>query len=309
MHSSSQFSEIFLKNLLPFVFGKKDVLRLFEIALLIKGHILIEDLPGVGKTTFSKAFATVLGKKFSRIQGTSDLLPSDILGGEVVNLQTKELSLKKGPIFSDIVLIDEINRMHPKTQSAFLEAMEEKTVSLVGEKYPLPSHHMIIATQNPVEHEGTNVLPEAQRDRFACKVSLGFPPKKIQMHMLQNTVGNIDSIIQTISSGISDDMLEDLQSKVQSIHMDDIIATRIVDFCSWTREDIQFRYGVSPRGMMIFGNAMRANAFLERRDFVLPEDGIHILSSFLLHRIEFREEKIENEKESILRKKFIEIFS
>lgn len=172
MDSNHHAFENFRATFLPFVFDKPEVAKIFEIALLIRGHILIEDFPGIGKTTIAKAFSKLIGYSFSRIQGTSDSLPQDILGGEVFDFEQKHFSIKKGPIFQELVLIDEINRMHPKTQSAFLQCMEEQKVSLAGIEYELPKHHLIIATQNPIEYAGTFPLPEAQRDRFACFVKI-----------------------------------------------------------------------------------------------------------------------------------------
>lgn len=302
MHHHS-FSEL-EKSLLPYVFYKKDILRIFTVALCIQGHILIEDLPGIGKTTFSKAFSALVGRNFSRIQGTSDLLPSDIVGGEVINLKTKEISLKKGPIFSQLVLIDEINRMHPKTQSAFLEAMEEKTVTIGGESFSLPLEHMIIATQNPIEQEGTNPLPEAQRDRFSCKVSLGFPPNKVQQEILQNDHQNIEDTIANTIPVIDSEEIKKAQKIVKNIFLSDSIAKQLVIFAEWTRTDPMFRYGISPRGLLIFARAMRANAFLEGRDFVIPEDGLLLLIPFLIHRIETQEQMPTAVLQEILEKEY-----
>lgn len=298
----------FESSLLPYAFGKKDVVRLFEVALLTGGHVLIEDLPGVGKTTFAKAFAALSGKTFSRIQGTSDLLPSDIVGGEIVNLQTKEISLKKGPIFSELVLIDEINRMHPKTQSAFLEAMEEKTVTLAGEKFFLPAEHMILATQNPIEQAGTNVLPEAQRDRFACKISLGFPSEAVEQQMVQNMGESIDAKILSLNPLFSGSEISDVKKQVAEGFISESIAKKLVQFAHWTREDEKFQYGISLRGMQIFANAMRAHALLEGRDFVIPEDGISLLFPFLAHRIEFHEPFSDTQVHKILLEKYEKLF-
>jgi MoxR-like ATPase len=172
--------------LLPFAFGKKNILRLLEIPLLIKGHLLINDLPGVGKTTLSKAFAIVVGLRFTRLQGTSDTLPQDIIGGEALDPKTREFIIRKGPLFTEVILIDEINRMHPKSQSAFLEAMEEGQVSIAGQAFPLPEQHMVIATQNPLEQSGTYPLPEAQKDRFSCSITIGVPDRDVQKNIISD---------------------------------------------------------------------------------------------------------------------------
>ncbi len=161
--------------------------------------------------------------------------------------------------------------MHPKTKSAFLEAMEEKTVTLGGEKFSLPAHHSILATQNPIEQEGTNSLPEAQRDRFTCKVSLGFPSQEVQQKIIQNDQKNIEEILKNLSPILSNTKIEEAQKIIRNIFIDDAIAKKLIAFAEWTRTDPQFLYGISPRGLIIFARGMRANAFLEERSFVIPE--------------------------------------
>ena len=298
------------ENLLPFSFQKKEIIRLLLITLIIKGHVLIEDLPGVGKTTLARAFAQILGRTFSRIQGTSDTLPQDIIGGEVINIKTKEFSLKKGPIFSEIVLIDEINRMHPKSQSAFLQAMEEGLIAISGTDLKLSEVHLVLATQNPIEYAGTYLLPEAQRDRFSCTLTLGYPSKEIQKSILKNQdYLELNNKISDINPIVT---LEDIlyfQETVTSVTISDEILSRIIDFAEWTRDPNTFIYGVSPRGLSILSSAMRANAFLEGRDFVIPEDGLHIIVPFLVHRIELHDELITRAQLSeMLLKKYHELF-
>jgi len=293
--------------LLPFAFEKKSIIRLLQIALISRGHVLIEDLPGVGKTTLSKAFAATIGRSFSRIQGTSDTLPQDVIGGEIIDLHTKEFSIKKGPIFQEIVLIDEINRMHPKTQSAFLEAMEESQVSISGKHIPLPRIHLVLATQNPLELKGTYVLPEAQRDRFSCIISLGFPSAEIQKQILSDqSYLALNKKIEELPAVMTEEEILTLQKEVQSVHISDEILNRLLEFAEWTRNPEIFRYGMSPRGLSLFASALRANALLENRDFVLPEDGKDLIVPFVSHRIELLNEHIStSEKETAILQKYL----
>ncbi|MEI7510852.1 MAG: AAA family ATPase [Candidatus Peregrinibacteria bacterium] len=274
-------------TLLPFAFQKKEVIRLLLIALCIKGHILIEDLPGVGKTTLSKAFAKSIGRVFSRIQGTSDTLPQDIVGGEVFDQKTNVFALRKGPLFAEVVLIDEINRMHPKTQSAFLEAMEERQISIGGKAYALPKIHLILATQNPLEYDGTYPLPEAQRDRFLFSLAIGIPPISIQNHIFCNPqASDVMESIREITPLISEAEILELQKSVLQVHCDAGIAEKYLQFGEWTRDPHIFRYGLSLRSLSLLSLSLRANAFLEGRDFVIPEDGKDLIVPFCTHRIE-----------------------
>lgn len=299
----------FRKELMPFVFGKNHLIDVLLVTLIMRGHILIEDLPGVGKTTLAKAFSTLLGREFSRIQGTSDTLVQDVIGGEILDMQTKQLQLRKGPIFAEIVLVDEINRMHPKTQSAFLEAMEERQISLVGKVEKLPHTHMIIATQNPIEHSGTYPLPEAHRDRFACRLSLGFPGRDIQKHMLLHQKDrSIDAQIAALPVMLSVVDLQTLEEYLPHIIVSDIILDRLLDFVDWTRTDSQFRFGVSPRGVFQFTTALRAYAMLIGRDMVVPEDIPLLLPYFLLHRIELIGGQGRKVLEQVCTEKLKEIF-
>jgi MoxR-like ATPase len=296
--------------LLKYAFGKKNVVRLLMVTLISKGHILIEDLPGVGKTTLAKAFSALLGRTFSRVQGTSDTLPQDITGGEVLDLKTNEVSVKPGPIFKEIVLIDEINRMHPKTQSALMEAMEEKQVSIAGNLFKLPETHMVIATQNPIEYSGTYPLPEAQRDRFFCVLTLGFPSPTIQKEILSTqSFLDINDEIKKYSAVMSQDEIISLQDKARGVKISEDILDRLIKLAEWTRDESFFRYGISPRGLAVFVSAMRANALLEDRDFVIPEDGLELVTPLLSHRVEFLDESMKkNEFDNLLKDKYIEIF-
>ncbi len=293
---------------LPFVFHKPEVARPFEIALLIHGHILIEDFPGIGKTTIAKAFAKLVGYSFSRIQGTSDSLPQDILGGEVYDFGQKSFSIRKGPIFNELVLIDEINRMHPKTQSAFLQCMEERKISLSGVEYELPRHHLIIATQNPIEYHGTFPLPEAQRDRFCCFVKVGYPADEVQLDMLRNGgKTDLETTIESLKPLIGKDTLTQVQLEARQIFVKDSLLEKLIKFADWSRNEESFHFGISPRGLDIFVRAMKANAYLADRDFVIPEDGIDLVVPFLFHRISLKKELGTPEMiRKLLREKYAE---
>ena len=243
-----QAFKAFHSAFLPFVFEKTEVAELFEIALLTNGHVLIEDFPGVGKTTVAKAFARLLGFSHSRIQGTSDSLPQDVLGGEIYDFTTKSFSVRKGPVFQEVVLIDEINRMHPKTQSAFLECMEEKAVSVGNHTIPLPEFHFVIATENPLEYVGTFPLPEAQKDRFSCIVKIGYPSDEIQKGIIQSgAASRLDVTIGELTAAISSQTLRECMAAVREIHVDDAVIDGLLKYVNWSRNEPRLRFGVSPR--------------------------------------------------------------
>jgi len=298
------------KLLLKYAFEKKHVVRLLIISLLIKGHILIEDLPGIGKTTLAKAYSALLGRSFSRIQGTSDILPQDIIGGEIIDLKTNEFKIKKGPIFQEFILIDEINRMHPKSQSALMEAMEEKQVSIAGKIHSLPDIHIVLATQNPIEYAGTYPLPEAQKDRFFCVLKIGFPSHEIQKEILSSQKYlDLGAEINKLSQVLNDENIVMLQNKVKEITISDEILDRILVLADWSRDKTQFRYGLSPRGLAVFVSALRAQALLEDRDYVIPEDGLSLVVPVLNHRVEYLDENIpEDDFNQILIDKYKEVF-
>ena len=298
------------EHLTPFAFGKQEVVRLMLIPLLISGHILIDDLPGVGKTTLSKAFARLLGRSFSRLQGTSDTLPQDILGGEVFHAKTQEFILRKGPIFEEIVLIDEINRMHPKSQSAFLEAMEERHVTIGTHGLELPLIHLVLATQNPIEYSGTYPLPEAQRDRFSCVITIGFPSRERQTAILedQSYLDLDEQILNLPQLTTSEDILA-MREAVKHVAISPEILSRLITFAEWTRDPETFRYGMSPRALSVYAAGLRANAVLEGREYVIPEDAIGLLIPFVRHRVEYLNSSVDDHGlAEILEKKYKEIF-
>lgn len=303
-------AERFQVLLSPFAFEKEHVVRLLFIPLLIQGHVLINDLPGVGKTTLAKAFARLLGRSFSRLQGTSDTLPQDILGGEILDNVTREFSIKKGPIFQEIVLIDEINRMHPKSQSAFLEAMEERQVSIAGNTYQLPGIHLVIATENPVEYAGTYPLPEAQSDRFSCSIVMGFPDRELQKNILRDQQYiDLENRVASLTPVFEENEILLLQKEIKNVTVADDILERLLRMAEWSRNPELFRYGMSPRSLGIFTSALRAYAFLSGRDFVIPEDGKNLVVPFFRHRISLRDAALgARELEQILEEAYRNIF-
>lgn len=292
----------FEEKLLEFSFWKKEIPRILLISIFIKWHILIEDLPWVWKTTLSKAFSKLLWLNFSRIQWTSDILPQDIIWWEIINFKTKEFEIKKWPIFNNIILIDEINRIHPKSQSAFLQAMEESQVVLNWNNFDLPNPFFVIATQNPIEQSWTFSLPEAQRDRFSCQLSIWFPSKKIQKEILLNTENNnLNEKINKLENIFTIEEIINIQKEIINIEISEEIVEKIIDFAEFTRNKEIFIYGLSPRALSVFILAMKANAYIEWRNFVIPEDWENLAIPFFIHRISFLEQWIdENMRKEIL---------
>lgn len=253
--------------------GKAQVVEMVLACLLAKGHLLLEDLPGLGKTTLAKALAACLGCRFSRVQCTPDLLPGDITGFSIFNQKTREFEFQEGPVFSDVLLADEINRATPRTQSALLEAMAERQVTVDNTRRQLPGMFFVIATQNPVEHHGTYPLPEAQLDRFAMKLSVGYPDKEDEMRMLESAVGR-DEERGGFPEGpvLPGPDLEKIQAMVQAVAVERPSRGYLVELSRATRSHPGISLGVSPRGMLIWQRVSQAWAFLRGRDFVTPDD-------------------------------------
>ncbi len=292
------------ETLRKYLSGKEKALELTLITLLARGHLLIEDLPGVGKTTLALSLARILGLSFSRIQGTSDLLPSDITGASIYNKKLESFEFHPGPIFAHIVLVDEINRMSPKTQSALLEPMEEGQVTVDGVSYPLPRPFFLIATQNPIEYYGTFPLPEAQLDRFLMKISIGYPPRELEREILKR--GSLKEELSGIPSLFSPEEILRLQEEVKEVYVSEKVLDYVLDIVSETRKSPFLRYGLSTRGALLLLASSKARAYLYERDYVLPED-IKALSSFVLsHRLGFKEE-YEGEKDLLITKILEEI--
>lgn len=263
--------------------GKSEAIQRLVTALLAGGHVLMEDVPGVGKTTLAKALATLIGGEFRRIQFTPDLLPADITGSAVYNPKQGEFTYRRGPIFANILLADEINRASPRTQSALLEAMSEKQVTIEGNASPLEPPFLVIATQNPVEFHGTYPLPEAQLDRFMLKLQLGYPDLDAELQML--TVQGETHPLSALSALGEIDELVELQKKVSQVTVSKAVARYIVRLVAASRNESRLKLGVSPRGSLSLYRVCQAAALLAGRDHVLPDDVKAFAVPVLAHRI------------------------
>jgi MoxR-like ATPase len=254
------------------------------VAFLANGHVLIEDFPGLAKTTMARAFSSSMGCKFKRIQFVSDLLPADILGTYVYNQRTSDFSLMKGPVFTNILLADEINRAPPKTQSALLEAMQERQVTIEGETYVLERPFIVIATENPIEYEGVYPLPEAQVDRFMMRISMGYPSLNEEKEIIDRRKdrGKDDFDINVIADT---QKIVEMQKVVESVHVDDDIERYMVEIVQATRGLPRVDLGASPRGSLALWHLARANALLDGRDYVIPDDVKSIAIQALSHRL------------------------
>ena len=287
-----------IDDLSTVIFGKQQQIKLALTCLFSEGHLLIEDLPGMGKTTLSHALAAVLGLSYQRIQFTSDLLPADIIGTNIFNNKEHSFSFHKGPIFSQVVLADEINRAGPKTQSALLEAMEEQQVTVDGEKYPLPTPFFVIATQNPLYQAGTYPLPESQLDRFLMRISLGFPPKNAEKRLLLN---NQKRDYSQLPQRINQQQLKQIQESIANITLSAPVIDYIIELVTYTRETQSLAASLSPRASMALAKSARAWAYIEGRDFVLPEDVQAVFSSVCQHRLGLHSESGKNQIADILK--------
>jgi MoxR-like ATPase len=270
-------------NIGQVVLGKPDVIRLCTLALLANEHVLLEDVPGVGKTLIGKALAKSVSGHFSRIQFTADLLPSDITGSNVFNPQTGEFVYNRGPIFSNIVLADEINRTPPRTQSALLEAMSDSQVSADGHTYHLPHPFMVIATQNPFEFEGTYPLPESQLDRFLLRISVGYPDREEELQVLASH--REGEPVERLEPVLDAQQVVSLQHAVRHVTVEDSINEYLLDIVSATRNCDQLDVGVSTRGALCLYRASQALALVENRDFVVPDDVKRLAVPVLAHRV------------------------
>lgn len=281
------------ENIGSVVKGKPEVIRMAVIALLAKGHLLIEDVPGVGKTTLAHALARSLGCIFQRIQFTSDLLPSDIIGVSIYNQATHEFEFKPGPIFSNIILADEINRTTPKTQSCLLEAMNDFQVSVENRTHPLPSPFMVLATQNPLEYHGTFPLPESQLDRFMMRIRIGYPSAANEMEILTyQGVKKVENLLPVVSSA---EVLE-LQALSEKVRMDASLVDYILRIVNSTRSSDLLTLGVSTRGAIHLYKAAKAKALAEGREYCIPDDIKEMASPVLAHRV-ILSSRMESERE------------
>ncbi|WP_051914624.1 AAA family ATPase [Thermorudis peleae] len=271
------------ENVERVIVGKTREVRLVLVALLCRGHVLIEDVPGVGKTVLAKAIARSIGCSFKRIQFTPDLLPSDVTGVSVYNQQTGRFEYRPGPIIAQIVLADEINRATPKTQSALLEAMEENQVTVDGVTYALPVPFIVLATENPIEYEGTFPLPEAQLDRFLIRLSLGYPSHRGEVEILDRQ--HYQHPLEQLRQVVTVEELVAAQEAVRHVQVDDLLKEYIVSLVEATRQHDEVYLGAGPRGSLALYNAARAWAAMQGRDYVIPDDVKELAEPTLAHRI------------------------
>jgi MoxR-like ATPase len=280
--------ERIIQNIEKVMIGKRTVAELSLVALLANGHVLLEDVPGVGKTMMVRALAKSVGAKFKRIQFTPDLLPSDVTGVSIYNPKEMEFQFRPGPIMGNIILADEINRTSPKTQSALLEGMEESSVTVDGVTHILEKPFFVMATQNPIEYEGTYPLPEAQLDRFLLKMQMGYPTMEEEMEVL-NRAQRV-APIEELEPVISLQELKQLQLEIKNVYVDDTIKRYIVDLAQKTRDHQSVYLGASPRGSIALMKAAQAYAYMHDREFVLPDD-IQFLAPFVFsHRLILKSE-------------------
>lgn len=285
MTSEQDFADLerLRANIEQAVLGKSDVVSLVIAALLAGEHILLEDVPGVGKTLIGKALARSLDGKFTRLQFTPDLLPSDITGSSVYNSTESKFTFNEGPLFANVVLADEINRAPPRTQSALLEAMGEGQVSVDGETHKLPDPLLVIATQNPFEFEGTYLLPESQLDRFLLRITVGYPPREFEHQLLRSH--EVGEPVDKLSPVLALDRIREIQAAVRHVHFDESLVNYLLDIVHATRESDRIQVGVSTRGALAYYRAAQAIAVVERRDHVIPDDIKRLAVPVLSHRI------------------------
>ena len=277
------FTEKVIQNVEKVIIGKRQAVEETLLALLCQGHLLIEDVPGTGKTSLARAVARSIGCTFRRIQFTPDMLPSDVTGVSIFNQKNHEFEFRPGPVFAQILLTDEINRATPKTQSALLEAMEERQVTVDGETYGLGSPFLVMATQNPIEYEGTFPLPEAQLDRFMLRIHLGYPDKTSEVAILG--AQQFKHPITDLEQIVSQEELLEAQGSVKQVYADDLIKEYIINICTATRNHPDVYLGASPRGSLALYRTSQALAALRQRDYIIPDDIKYLVDATLAHRL------------------------
>ncbi|SFM13851.1 AAA family ATPase [Salibacterium qingdaonense] len=290
-----------IENIERVVVGKREEIELSLTALLAKGHVLLEDVPGVGKTMMVRAIARSIGADFKRIQFTPDLLPSDVSGVSIYNQKTQSFEFREGPVMSNVVLADEINRTSPKTQSSLLEALEEGSVTIDGRTRDLEQPFFVMATQNPIEYGGTYPLPEAQLDRFLFKLKMGYPTYEEELSVLKRVEQNHP--IQELHEVLSLEDILKMQEQVSSVYVDDAVKQYIISIVNETRTHRDVQLGVSPRGSIALMKASQAFAFLKGREYVVPDDIKHLAPVALSHRIILRSDlqMVEKDGEDVIR--------
>ena len=293
--ASSRLAEL-QRSIARVVKGKDDVIQLALTALLARGHLLIEDVPGVGKTTLAQALARSFHCSFQRIQFTSDMLPSDVIGISVFNPATQQFEFKPGPIFANIIVADEINRTTPKTQSALLEAMNESQVTVDNHTHPLPKPFLVLATQNPIEHHGTYPLPESQLDRFLMRIRMGYPARESEKEIIRNhsAAGAVEQLVPLMDAAD----VAAMQETVSRVKVDDSLLDYALEIIERTRQTEQLSLGVSPRGAVMLHRAAQARAFLEGRDYCLPDDFKRLILPVFAHRVVVSSRYVSTQKKS-----------
>ncbi len=281
---AGQLCQTITGNVRTVIVGKEHVLEQVMLALLCDSHVLFEDNPGLAKTLLARSFAMSMGCNFSRVQFTPDLLPADITGTYVYNVKSGEFELRRGPVFTNILLADEVNRAPPKTQAALLEAMQERQATLDGKTHPIMDPFIVIATQNPIEYEGVYPLPEAQLDRFIVKLRLGYPNKEEEVEILRRRMKRAKEEV-FLEPIVDSDQILDMQKLVEEIHVDDDILGYVTDIVQATRGQKQIEVGSSPRGSLAIFKLCRARAVYHARDFVVPDDVKEVAASALVHRV------------------------
>ena len=286
MEEVQSFIERVVENVERVIIGKRKPVELVMVALLCEGHVLLEDVPGSGKTMLARSIATSLGIDFKRVQCTPDLLPNDVTGVSIYNQKTSEFEFRPGPVFVNILLADEINRATPRTQSSLLEAMQEQQVTVDGITRALPRPFLVLATQNPIEYEGTFPLPEAQLDRFLIRLALGYPEPEDERTILRNL--QREHPITQLQPVVDGAQLLELQKRVWEVHVDHTIETYIIDIVNHTRQHPDLALGVSPRGSLALFKSAQAYAAIQGRDYVIPDDVRYLIPYVISHRIIIR---------------------
>ena len=294
-NAGSQLAEL-KRSISHVVKGKEDVIQLALTTLLARGHLLIEDVPGVGKTTLAQALARSFHCTFQRLQFTSDLLPSDVIGVSVFDPVRQNFEFKPGPIFANVVLADEINRTTPKTQSALLEAMSESQITVDNHTHPLPDPFLVVATQNPIEHHGTYPLPESQLDRFLMRIRMGYPSRASEKEIIRN--GSSSSPAESITGSMDAADVLAMQEAVKQVKVDDSLLDYALEIVERTRTSEQLSLGVSPRGAVMLHRAAQARAFLEGRDFCLPDDFKQLILPVFAHRVVVSSRYVSTQRKS-----------